>query len=242
MNENNNLDQQQFDSEQAQEEWVRERLVIRLYEPLPENEEAAVNAYLEEHPELCEVQEQYEAIVQGLGNCGKPDIPLSDGEIQALKNGMILNQKQANRQHRKKIMYWLTGSAAAACLLALLWTQGVSIQIGSTRLAIGKMPEAAALDEQRLRGEITEEMATVMAPYIAQLMNESEAQGKQIQALYELVNQQRIEDRRELRNTFQELVKRARLDAPMYVYSSSPPDAWEGIKEPAQGETVSKDY
>lgn len=118
-------------------EWVRERLVCRLYEPLSPEEEAEVEAYLEKHPELRDIEREYEEISCDLSTLDTAEEPLSDTELEALFFGGRERVVKLPTAKRTRMIRWLASAAAVACLVALLVTQGAVVQVGSVRITMG---------------------------------------------------------------------------------------------------------
>lgn len=205
-------------------EWIMERLVIRLYEPLPPEEEAEVEAYLNIHPEAVEIAAQYLRIAEELRAGERDVLPLADGEIQAMTTAYRAQLKQEAATKPSRLGRWLITTAAAASILVLLTTQGLVVQVGTVRVALGNVPEITPEPVPVTEEQLKQQVTAILEPYMEAVLVSSEQHTKEVETLYRLfriMSQQRERDREELRNTFIRLTKEG-LPGTNLVYAPIP--------------------
>ena len=181
------------------EEWVRERLVARLFEPLPPDEEAQVEAYLKEHPDLHLCEKQYKEIANAMSNPNEATEEISAEEVETFVSAYQNQIAHIKQSQRSRVLRWLAGAAIAASFLGLVLVKGITIQVGETRIAFGQTSEISEQEEDLFREQLREELAA--------LSERTLFQNQQIEAIYQLVSYQRAIDREETRNTIQRLAQ-----------------------------------
>ncbi len=204
MSDSVNNNRKDVDSQNRSEDWVRERLVTRLYEPLPPEEETELEAYLEAHPELGDVEKQYQQIASELRK--------SADEIAEKPDDLLVLDLQrqiagGGRSRGAKVLRWLAGTAVAASFVALILSKGLVIQVGEARVEFGEVPKQSLLVESQMRDQITEEVALTLRPYFHELQDQVEAQRNRMEVLVNLVAYQREVDRQQTRNTIRKLAQ-----------------------------------
>jgi len=190
---------------QAREEWVRERLVARLYEPLPPEEEAQVEMYLREHPELRDYEKKYQEIAKGIDEIDSIDAPFAEEEVRALVSAYKHRLERRNVQLRSRVMRWVAAGAVAASVVGLIFTKGLAVEIGETRITFGQLAQAPTPEDQQFRERITKEVAAILVPVLDALREGTLVQNQRIEEIYRLVIYQRDKDRQEMRNTIERL-------------------------------------
>jgi hypothetical protein len=187
----------------AREEWVRERLVTRLYEPLPPEEEAEVKAYLQTHPELQYCEIKYQEIAKRIGELEGLDDPIGDEEVHTLVSAYQDRIRRSRKRVRSRVMQWLGTAAVAASMLALMLSKGILVQVGQTRITLGHVVQTPALDDEKLGQRMRGEIAQAMASFLTAVHDQIVDQNERIEEIYQL----REIDRQETRNTIQKLAQ-----------------------------------
>lgn len=117
-----------------------------LYNEIADAEQARLDAWLREHPEdRAELEEarRVQGLLDQLGDVSAPAAPLR-----------VMDEIRGPR--RASVPWMRRGFALAACLalMFLAMSQGLVVQVGSFRLALGNAPELTDIE-----GEVRREMA-----------------------------------------------------------------------------------
>ncbi len=154
-------------------EKYREWIVTSQYEALAPEEEAELTAHLAAHPESRQFQEEVQAIRRGLDAWKPAEVPLDPDEILAqVQSFPSVVQTLPRRRLAGMIWRRALGAAAGLVVAALIWTQGLAIELGGHRIFALNAP--ASHDTQALMARINE---------INQKLNAQAPSGEQLTRL-----------------------------------------------------------
>ncbi|MBE7557480.1 hypothetical protein HS125_00445 [bacterium] len=133
-------------------EKYREWIAISQYEGLAPEQEAELAAHLAAHPESRRFQDEVRALRRGLDAWKPVEAPLTADDILAQVQPYPAVVQPLPRP-RVSLSLWRRGLAAAAgfVLLALVWMQGLAVEIGGHRVFALNAPASTTLQELQTR-------------------------------------------------------------------------------------------